>query len=116
MRKYRLQMQKNKERWDLFKKIFGYFFFPVCLFGGSCVGVTTNLLTTENDWVKACWSWHLRLIYIIPGITYEIAFIKNYNRTIRKAITFRVALEIFFSPFLHFAYALGLIYGAVVLI
>ena len=88
----------------------------MCIFGGGSVGVTSNLLTTENDWVKACWSWHLRLIYIIPGLTYEISFVKNYFSVVRKAITCRVALEIFISPFLHFAYALGLIYGAVVLI
>ena len=78
--------------------------------------MTSNLLTTDNDWVKACWSWHLRLIYILPGLLYEIVYIENYFQTIKKAITPRVALEIFISPMLHFAYALGLIYGAVVLI
>ena len=78
--------------------------------------MTSNLLTTDNDWVKACWSWHLRLIYILPGLIYEMVFIKDYFTVIRKSITPRIALEIFISPILHFAYALGLIYGAVVLI
>ena len=43
-------------------------------------------------------------------------FIKDYCSVIRKSITRRIALEILISPILHFAYALGLIYGAVVLI
>lgn len=45
-----------------------------------------------------------------------MVFIKDYFTVIRKSITPRIALEIFISPILHFAYALGLIYGAVVLI
>ena len=111
-----MERQKKKARWELFKKIFGYIFLPVCICGGGSVGVTSNLLTTDNDWVKACWSWHLRLIYILPGLLYEVIYVENYFQTIKKAITPRVALEIFISPMLHFAYALGLIYGAVVLI
>ena len=106
----------RQARWKTFKRIFGYIFLPVCIFGGGSVGVTSNLLTVENDWVKTCWSWHLRLIYTLPGVIYEIFFVKDYWSTMRKVITRRVALEIIITPFLHFAYALGLIWGAVVLI
>ena len=68
------QTETKKTFWQKHRMVIGWLLLPCCLMGGSSVGPSSNLLAAENDWVKTCWSWYLRLFYLLPGVICEIAF------------------------------------------
>ena len=68
------QIDQKKTCWQKHRMIIGWILLPCCLMGGSSVGPSSNLLAAENDWVKTCWSWYLRLFYLLPGFICEIIF------------------------------------------
>ena len=74
------------------------------------------MLTTENDWVKSCWSFYLRLFYGLPGFIYEIIWTKDYLKKTKKVMTRNIVLGIIITPILQFCHMYGLIYGAANLI
>ena len=47
--------------------------------GGSFIGPASNLLTTEQNWLKTQYAHALRVFWCIPLVIGEIIFKKDYK-------------------------------------
>ena len=96
--------------------VFGFALLASCIIGGSFIGPISNLLESENSWVKVQWAWYLRLFYISPLLISEIITTKGYWTKIKSVMTWKIILGIFITPFLNIFHVYGLIYGSANLI
>ena len=96
--------------------IFGSVLLCCCIIGGSFIGPASNLLETENSWVKVQWAYYLRLIYCFPMLIIEILMTKDYLAKVKKAMTLKISLGVLLSPFLQLCHTYGMMYGSINLI
>ena len=80
--------------------------------GGSFIGPSSNLLKTEQTWIKSLWAYALRVLYCTPLVIAEIIIKKDYKLKIKSAITRRNVCILLSIPMLHACWNFGLLYGA----
>ena len=102
--------------WKRFRMVFGFALLASCIIGGSFIGPLSNLLESENSWVKVQWAWYLRLFYVSPLLISEIITTKGYRAKLKSVMTWKIILGIFITPFLNIFHVYGLIYGSANLI
>ena len=79
---------------------------------GSFIGPSSNMLQTEQTWLKTSWAHALRAIYCIPLVIVEVSCTKDYMARVRAGLTRRNILGTLFTPILYCYWNFGLIYGA----
>ena len=88
----------------------------LCIVGGSFIGPSSNMLLTEEAWVKTMWANALRIIYLIPLVIAEIYFTDGYKAKMSNAWTMKNFLLILITTILFTFNAWTLMYTAANLI
>ena len=82
------------------------------ILGGSFIGPSSNLLTTEISWIKTNYAHALRILYCIPLVIAEVIFKKDYKLKMKSALTRRNIITLMFTPMLYCFWNFGLLFGA----
>ena len=80
--------------------------------GGSFIGPSSNMLQTEQSWIKTAWAHLLRALYCAPLVAVEISCTNNYKGKVRAALTRRNIICLIFTPILYVYWNFGLLFGA----
>ena len=80
--------------------------------GGSFIGPASNLLTTEQNWLKTQYAHALRVFWCIPLVIGEIFFKKDYKEKMKAAATRRNICFLSLTPIIYVYWNFGLLFGA----
>ena len=84
--------------------------------GGAFIGTTSNLLATENDFLKLLWSYQLRAIICLPLAIAEALTAKDYKAKLSKFAKCRILGPTLLTVLFQLGWNFGLIYGSANLI
>ena len=81
------------------------------IIGGAFIGVTSNLLATENEMLRLLWSYELRTLICLPLAIVEGCTASEYSAKMHKFTEWRIAVLTFMTVIFELVWNYGLIYG-----
>ena len=103
---------KKNEGGGIWWKVLGFICITLSVLGGSFIGPSSNLLATDNAWIKLLWSRELRVLNCLPPVILEAIFTKGYFQNIKKAFKIKHIPMTLIMVALEMIWSYGLIFGA----
>ena len=103
---------KKKEGGTIWWKVLSFVCITLSILGGSFIGPSSNLLATDNAWIKLLWQLELRVLNCLPAFILEAIFTKGYFQKIKKAFKIKHIPMTLIMVVFELIWAYGLIFGA----